>query len=361
MNRYGGMITRRLAMLGVGLSLVGWAGCGGGSRGTYVTQYPQWEHQQYQRIAVLPGRASTPQAVPAAGVLADRLTSQLAQNGGFTVLSRAEMKEVFAEQDLSRLADAVDEGTALPEGKIKIAQAIVAAKITDYKLIADRQQQTIPRYAVDRRGYPLRDRAGRRIIVGEDTMSVYRHGAEVEASVRVIDAATGKILLSHTARVAPKPRTSYNQPPSKTPEDMADLAVQELAVEFYKAIAPTRIRVKLKGDMLAIATDYYDGRYETVKKLSRSLAEFLLVVRDLPESCERNQFRVAIAAQEGRENLFEQEFIWSGSSGPEGISFHVPLETLTKAGVEKFVAKVYSGRDPQPILTRNFSLAAEKG
>jgi hypothetical protein len=345
----------------IGLAVAGLAGCGGGSRATYVTQYPQWEHEHYQRIAVLPGRASSPQGVHAAGVLADRLTTHLAQNGAFTVLSRTELKDVFAEQDLSRLADAVDEGTALPDDKIKIAQALVAAKITDYKLIADKERQTIPRYAVDRRGYPLRDRAGRRIVVGEDTVWIYKHGAEVEASVRVIDAATGKILLSHTARVAPKPRTARDRPPSKTPEDMAEVAVQELAVEFYKVIAPTRTQVKLKGDMLTIATDYFDGRYETVKKLPRALAEFLLVVRELPESCERNQFRVAIAAEEGRENLFEQEFVWSGSAGPEGVSFRVPTATLTKAGAEKFVAKIYSGRDPQPILTRSFSLEPEKG
>jgi hypothetical protein len=353
--------VRRAIALGVCVISALLAGCGGGERrATYVTHYPQWEYERYDRIAVLPGRAATPKAVRAAGVLADRLTTQLAQNGAFTVLSRAELRDVFAEQDLSRLADAIDEGTALPEEKLKIAQALVATKITDYKLISERQRQTIPQYALDRRGYPLRDRAGRRIVVGEDTVWTFKHGAEVEASARVIDAATGKILLSHTARIAPSPRTSRNEPPSRTPEDMAELAVAELATEFYKAIAPTRLKVKLGGDSLVIATDYYDGRYETVKKLPRSLPEFLLVVRRLPEACERNQFRVAIATDEGRENLFEQEFVWSGSAGPEGISYQVPMETLLKTGSEKFVAKIYSGRDPQPILTRSFSLATEK-
>jgi hypothetical protein len=355
------MTTRLAAALGLGLCFVGLGGCHGGSRASYVTQYPQWAYEQYQRLAVLPGRASTPQGVRAAGLMADRLTTQLAQNGAFTVLSRAELREVFAEQDLSRLADDVERGTALPEGQLKIAQALVAAKITDYKLIDERRQQTIARYAVDRRGIPLRDPAGRRIIVGQDVVWVYTRGAEVEASVRVIDAATGKILLSHTARVAPRPRTSRNQPSSRTPEEMAEAAVQELAVEFYKIIAPTRTRVKLKGDMLVIATDYFDGQYETVKKVPRALTEFIVAVRNLPETCERNQFRVAIAAETGRENLFEQEFVWSGSAGPEGISFRVPLETLISAGADKFLAKIYSDRDPQPILTRNFSLERAKG
>jgi hypothetical protein len=345
------MVKWRLGTLGLCLALIGFVGCGGGSsRASYVTQHPQWGYEHYERLAVLPGRASSPEAVGVAGLLADRLTTYLTQNKTFTVLSRAELRDVFAEQDLSRLADAVDEGTALPEDKLKIAQALVVTKITDYKLIADRSQQTIPRFAVDRRGRP--------IVVGQDVVWVYRHGAEVEGSVRVIDAATGKILLSHSARIAPRPRTSYNSPPGKTPEDMADLAVQELSVEFFKAVAPTRTKVKLKGDMLIVATDYFDGRYATPKKLPRDVPEFLLVVRNLPETCERNSFRVALAEADGRENLFEQEFTWSGSLGPEGASFRVPLETLTKTGAEKFIAKVYSDKDPQPILTREFALEA---
>jgi hypothetical protein len=309
----------------------------------------------------LPGRASTPEGVRAAGVLADRLTSELSENGAFTVLSRAELKQVFAEQDLSRLAEDVESGTVLPEGKLKAAQALVSTKITDYKLIDERRQETIPRFAVDPRGIPLRDPAGRRIIVGQDVVWVYTRGAEVEASVRVIDAATGKILLSHTARVAPRPRTSHDPASGRAAQDMAEAAVDELAVEFYKVIAPTRTKVKLKGDMLLVATDYFDGHYDTVKKVPRSASEFIVAVRDLPETCERNQFRVAIAAERGHENLFEQEFIWSSSAGPEGVSFRVPVETLTAAGADRFVAKIYSDGDPQPILTRNFALAAEKG
>lgn len=341
-------------------ALVGLAGCGE-RRGTVVTQFPRWNHEQYKRIAVLPGRATTPQAVPDAAVMADRLTTLLAQNGAFTVLSRTDMQSVFAEQDLSRLADAVDEGTALPEGKLEIAQALVSAKITDYKLIAERERQTIPRYARDRRGYVMLDRVGRPIIVGEDTVWLYKHGAEVEGSVHVVDAATGKLLLSHSARIAPRPRVSRDVPPGHTPEEMAAEAARELAIEFYKQIAPTETRVKLKGDMLAVATDYFDGRYRTTKKLPPTNAEFLLVVRDLPPECERNEFRVALAVQEGRENLFEEQFIWSGSLGPEGVSYKVPTTALTNTGAQKFVAKLYSGKDPQPILTREFSLDKPKG
>ena len=341
------------------LLLAGLAGCGRGGA-TLVTQFPRWDFEHYKRLAVLPTRVSTPQAAREAGVLTDRLTTLLTQSNTFTVLSRSDMQAVFKEQDLSRLADAVDSDTALPEGKIEIAQALVAPKITVYKLIAERSQQSIPVYARDRRGFVIMDRFGRPVIVGEEVVEIFTHGAEVEGSVRVIDAATGKVLLSHSASVRPKPKTGRGRPPSTTPEQMAAEAIRELAVEFAKTVAPTQIKVKLKADMLIVATDYFDGRYTIVKKVPRSANEFLLVVRDLPEECDRNSFRVAIAEVEGRENLFEQEFVWSGSSGPEGSAFHVPLETLSKAGSANFVAKLYSVGNPEPILKREFALVVEK-
>jgi hypothetical protein len=353
------MTPWRAAAVGVLALAAGLTGCGGG-RATYVTQVPQWNYQVYKRIAVLPPKVPDPRAAREAELLTDRLTTLLTGNGAFTVLSRSELKDVFKEQDLSKLVDAASEDQALPEGKIEIAQALVAAKITDYKLIADKEERSRPVYQTDRRGRVLLDRGGRPIVAGEEVVTIYRHGAEVEGSVRVIDAATGKILLSHSARVAPKPRTGYNRPPRETPEELAGDAMQELAVEFYKQVAPTRTKVKLKGDMLIVATEYYDGRYSDTKSLPTSCADFLLVVRDLPPECDRNQFRVTITEEEGRVNLFEQEFVWSGSAGAEGVCYKVPLEALTKTGGDRFVAKLYSGGDPEPILTRGFKLEVPK-
>ncbi len=335
------------------------AGCGGGS--AYVTRHPRWQYQHYDRIAVVPARPSDPRAAHDALLLADRLTTLLTQNGAFTVLSRSEMEAVFAEQDLSNLADAIDEGTALPAGKIKIAQALVVPKITDYELIKKRDQRTIPRYARDKRGRRLLDRSGRPIKVGEETVYIYTHGAEVEGRVHVVDAATGKILLSHSVRMPQRTKTNRGRPPSAAPEDIAAEAVRELSVDFYKRIAPTRVEVDLDSDMLVLATDYFDGRYDEVKKLVRSWADFILVVRELPEGCDRNDFRVAIAEEDGRQNLFEEEFTWSGSAGPEGITYRVPLAPLTATGGEKFVAKLYSVGSPEPVLERKFKLQQVEG
>lgn len=345
----------RQRVLGLGslilLALAG--GCGPRGGDTYVTRYPRWEFADYQRLAVLPGRATTPNAVRDASLLSERLTTLLSQNGTFEILSRADLKDVMKEQDLSLLADAIDEGTALPVGQVRIAQALVATKITDYKLIANREERRIPVYAFDRR-------TKRMIVTGEEVVTIYTAGAEVEGTVHLIDAATAKILLSHSRRIKPDEQTARNHPPDQSPEQIASAAARELAMEFYKVIAPTRTRVELDAKMLIIATGYFDGRYETPKRLPRDIESFMVVIRSLQAACERNDFRVGISAVEGNENLWEETFTWSGTTGPQGITFTVPLETLLTSGAPQFVVKLYSGQDPQPILRREFALVESR-
>lgn len=330
------------------------SGCGGGGsrREAVITVYPQWEFEGYERIAVMPGRAVVPAAVRDAGLLADRLTTLLQGSRKFEVLSRTELDQVFEEQDLAKIADAIDEGTALPTGRIRNAQAIVSTTLTDYVLIADSEVRREPRFALDARNRPY--------IAGYDEVLVFRHGAQVEGTVRVVDAATGRILLSHTARVAPRPKTARGAPPRETPQQIAAEAARELSVEFFKRIAPITIEVKLDRDMLFVATDYFDGRYRESRRLPLDIDDFYLVIRDLPEECQRNDFRVAISELEGRTNLFEAEFMWVGGLGPEGQSYRIPLQTLTATGGEQFVAKLYAGRDPRPILTSEFRLEIPK-
>lgn len=343
-------MRRSSAMTGGLLLVLTLCGCNGGGGGeAYIVRWPQWPYENYERLAVLPGRAVHPRATSEAHVLGDRLTTLLTQNGAFTVLSRAELADVFKEQDLALLATAVDEGTAMPAEQIEVAQALVVPSITDYQLIADRETRTIPIIKFDSKGRPR--------AVGERRVNVYRHAAEVEGSLRVVDASTGRILVSHTARIVPREKTATNRPPSTSPEELAALAVRELATEFARQIAPVRVEVDFDKDSLILATTYFDGEYDDFKKVPRDLPSFLLVVRELEPPCDRNEFRVAIAAEDTRANLFESEpFVWSGSSGPEGITFDIPADLLLESGAEKFVAKLYAIGNPEPVIERDFKL-----
>jgi hypothetical protein len=338
-------------------TLMALVGCGGGK--ALIVHHPNWNYEAYERIAVLPGSTLEPQAMTDAARLADQLETYLAGNGAFEVVSRANLRDVMQEQDLAKIPDMVDQGTAMPTGMIRIAQAIVDTRITEYRLTRTRQIEQVPVYARDRKGRVIR-RNGQPIVTGHQNVPVFTHAAEVGGSVRVIDTATSQILMSRATRVAPRPLTSRGEPPRATPEQIAAQAVQAMAVEFYQTIAPTRMEVRLKGDMLIVATGYFDGEYDETDKLSPALDSFLLVVRNLPEECIRNQFRVAISPKDGRMNLVDETFEWDGANGRRGLSFEVPMALLQGGGADEFEAKLYSGRDEKPVLERGFRIESDE-
>ncbi len=327
-------------------------GCSGHAGTAYIVHRPDWDYASYERVAVLPGRSEADGGADHAARLADRLTSLLADNGQFTVLSRGELADVFREQDLSRVADAIDEGTALPEGQIEVAQVLVSVCLTDYTLIQEKRRKQRPKIRFDRRGRP--------VSIGEETVTEFVHGAEVEGTLRVVDAASGRILLSHTERIAPRPHTRDKRPPDESPEELAEIAVRELGLEFYHKIAPTRVEVEFNEDSLIVATGYFDGRYHEEDRLPPGLDEVLLAVVDLPSECDRNAFRVAIAPEEVPRNIFESEaFVWSRGLGAEGERFSVPIDVLHDAAVPTFVAKLYSVGNPEPVIERPFELSKD--
>jgi hypothetical protein len=339
------------------LLLLAACGCGGGGKGAYITQFPNWDWQTYERVAVVPyhypkGKKGAAEAAQQATYMLEDL---LAANGNFTVLERGALKNVLTEQDLSQLADLADPSTVLPPGKVQIAQALVVGKITDFDLKAERVEKRRPVFAKDNRGRIRRDRHGRPIVVREEVIPIFRNEATVGGSVRVIDAATGKVIFAH--RVSPITYDDRQQgsPPRTTLAELAQEAAKEVAVDCYKHIAPINTKVKLKSDSLIVALDYYDGEYDKTNKVPTELDDFLLVVRNLPGECDRNPFRVAIAPEEGR-NIFEEEFVWSSNNPVRGQSWKVPVELLRSSGAEKFVAKLYSGAGEEPILDRDFKL-----
>jgi hypothetical protein len=345
-------MLRGLRALSFVLLLAAW-GCGGGGKSTYITQYPQWDWEEYERIAVVPfsfpaGEAGADEAARQA---THTLEDMLAANGNFTILERDALAKVLTEQDLSQLADLADPSTILPPGKVQIAQALVVGKITDLKTDVRREQKRIPVVVPGRRG--------RKAVVREEVVTVFRHEGTVAGGVRVIDAATARSLFAYSAQPITREEVHRGSPPSISPQELAAEAARELAAECYARIAPINIKVKLSGSSLLVALDYYDGEYDKTKEISTELDNFLLVVRELAPECNRNPFRVAIAPQGGR-NIFEEEFVWSSENAVRGKSWTVPVELLRTAGAEKFVAKLYSGNGEQPILDREFELKPPK-
>jgi hypothetical protein len=334
-------------------------GCGGsgGKRETLLTRHPQWEHESYKRIVVLPFQLADRRAADAAVQATSALEDALAANGFFTLLERAALKDVLTEQDLSRLADVADPSTVIPLGRIQAAQALVIGKITEFDIDARRIQDRRPIFARDPAGRILRDRFGRPIVAREEITESFRHSARVAGSVRVIDAATGRIVFSYRMQQPIElEEKRRGAPPAASPAELAAAAARQMATEFCNNLAPIRVEVELDGDMLLVARDYLDGEYDEIKKVPADAESFLVAVRKLPPPCNRNPFRLAIAPEDAR-NIWEQDFIWGGENPVRGVMFQVPVSVLRGHATRDFVLKLYSAGDEQPLLTRDFSLA----
>ncbi|MBL8880724.1 MAG: hypothetical protein JNG88_16545 [Phycisphaerales bacterium] len=349
-NRPGALALVILSLV-AGFATVG-CGRGGKARDADVVSYPKWPFQKYERLAVLPFQVSRRDAAGAADRLTAALVDDLSRNGAFKVMDRSSMKEVFTEQDLSNLADVSDPRTAIPQGRIEAAQALVIGRITTFDLVAERRPVRRPIYG--------RDSRGRRVISGYEERLEYRHAATVAATVRVIDAETGSLLFSHASQPVTLDESGHGRPPEESPEQLADEAVTALARQFYQQIAPTRQRVEFDTNMLLVALDYYDGRYEEARALPSNLDKFLVAVRGLPRSCDHNRFRVAITADGGRDDLFSTEFTWSARDGQSGQAWPVDMTAIARGGAGKYVVKLYSVGAPQPVLTRPFEIRAPK-
>jgi len=339
------------ASLAVALLLLACSGCAK-RRGASIVNHPNWEYQDYQRVAVLPFRCARPEAAEAARQAELHLIDQLSANGAFQVATRSDLSALMTEQDLSNLAGVADPSTAPPQGMVQVAQALIIGTITDFDLQREQRERSVPIIRLDRNGVPR--------VVGERRFMEYRHVARLGGNVRVVDAATGRVLVSHSLPPIEKDDAQANAPPRATPEELALDLAQELATEFCRKIAPQQVNVKLDSDCLIIASGYFEGRYEELKKVPTSLPEILLVARDLPKACDRNQFRLAISPKDGREYLVEHEFTWSPTLGHRGEIVQVPVSKLTAAGGERFVAKLFSIGNDRPILERDFSLVPPK-
>lgn len=351
----------RVALPLMTLALTALTGCGGGgSKESVIVHKPDWAFEKYKRIAVLPTKCSDPRAKSHGDHLTARLTEMLANNGAFSVVEKERFRDVMTEQDLSKLADVTNPDTALPEGAIEVAQVLVLPAITTYDLKATKAERRQPVYQYDRRGMVLRDRAGRPLVAGERVSTEFTHGARVSGTVRVVDAATGRTLMSHSVTNVGDETSHWNSPPDESPEDIATKAVDEMATEFYKHIAPTRMEVEFSSDNLLVALDYFDGKYETISKVPWNAEKILAVARDLPPACNRNDFRLEVFTAASKDSIASQEFTWSPSTGKRGVALEVAIAKLKNSGEVEFVAKLYSAGDDEPVLTKKFSLEVPK-
>lgn len=324
---------------------------------TVIVRAPEWDYRKFERIAVAPFGCSDPRGAAAAEALHDRIVAGLTACRAFTIMSRADLRQVMQEQDLANLSDAVDPATRITPGKIQAAQLLLVGKVTAYDASRERFEKSVPRLSLERTG-----RRGVAPALREERVAAYRHRVRLGASLRLLDTATGETVYSCAAGPVEKSEEKTGRAPDEDIPELRAEAIGELSAALLGKIAPSRIEVELDSDMLLVATDYFDGKYEDTRKIPADRRTFLVAVVGLPAECAGNPFRLVIALHDGRESLIEREFTWPADAGARGVQFEIDSGALlgkTSERKPEFVAKLYAGVDAPPLLERKFRVERE--
>ncbi len=347
------MNCRRPWMVLVVVSTACWlgaAGCGeGGERKNRIVvyRYPEFYQPELKRIAVLPFR-NPPQARGAGRRISDQVATALTKNRTYEVYTRTHLADILAERDLAD-AGIIDAEVAMQIGQAKSVQALVCGSCDHYEVVTHNETrfQPVPVWGRNPQGQPVIVRWK------QEPYTWTVHEAVVKCNVVVIDALTGRHIW---AANEPSSVSVSGSPPKGNPRDLLAAAENDQIARIIRALAITRTEVKLKGDVLRTAADFYDARWQWQDRFL-PMDEQIIVAVKLPPEADRNNFRITIVPKESRGILAEQSFVWSKAHDRRGFPFAVK-DIFEKAGLGEYKAKLYSG--PEPIATRSFQIVQKR-
>ena len=327
----------RLAVIS-SLLLVSLAGCG---KKIVVVQYPPFEAEGLETIAVMPFRNQT--TVDSAGqIIADKLAAAMMANGSYTVYSRNDLRALTDEADLQL---ALGDGTATPTDfqRLTRVQAILTGSVNVYAGTTNSQRRREPVY-----GYTNN---GKRYIQGYRDFVWTVNEANVSVTASLIRVRDGQTLYA-TPQAATARRHLEGSPPSKDCFALANEATTDVVQQLLEQFAPVRKEVRISPDAIKTASELYDNAWTYTDRFSRDTEKMYAVVT-LPPICERNKFRLTVVRKDQREDLASQEFVWDCQYKSFGYVFS-PREIAAKAGPGEYELKLYSG--PEPVAKRAFRI-----
>ena len=320
-------------------------GCSGKKKAIPIVSYPSFWTPKLKRVAILPFKNYS-RYRGAGRIISDKLDALLTTNKTYQVYSREHLRQVLAEQDLAA-TDMINSATAVKLGRLASVQAIIVGAVTRYEgsTRSETRYNQVPRFRRNRRGQMVI--AGYRSVPYRWT----RHEGTCEANAKIISTETGKVLDSFSES---QMRYAQGRSPRVSRSMLMTQAAQAVAWRLLANVAVTRQFIQPPKNALALASGYFDGKWDYLKTLKPNQS-FYVVVR-LTNKCDRNRFKVAIAraGDDVRSNLWEKQFAWRAGQGTWQIKLAASKLISAAAGEGEFILKLYSG--PSPVLTKKFKI-----
>jgi hypothetical protein len=340
------MNARRRFVPLVLLLLVGFA-LGGCTKKMIILQVPRFYDASLRSIAVVPFRSPTDKGV-AGRIIADQLAAALQANGTYTVYNRNDLKTLIDERDLSAATSDDPLMAAQTLQKLGKVQAVLTGSVNTYAAKSLKQPRREPIYRYDKR-------TGNQYVVGYRSYEYIFNSGTVSVTGALIRLSDGETIFSTPVPVSAN-RSCNAERPRYSDVECLTVATREVVGRLVEEFAVVRKQVKLNiRKALRTASGLYDDKWTHADKFNADATEMIVVV-NLPTSCDRNRFRLVIVRGRQQDVLVAKEFTWSRSNPSRGIGFEFsPREIARKGGGPgRYTVKFYNG--PTPILSHGFRI-----
>jgi len=337
------IVTRRVAPLLLTALMV----AGGCDKKIIIHQTPAFYNPNIKSIAVLPFRnESTARSMNPGNIIADKLAAALRANGTYRVYSRNELKTLMDEADLQAALSGKASGADF--SRMMNVDAILTGAVTTYAATSQNRsvQKPVYNYAPDGTAYVART----------ISQTFTRNEANVAATASLLRKSDSATLHSTPGPVH-RQYWADGSPPRLDVYGCAAVASDQVVALLVEQFAVVRKEVKIKSKAIQTATGLYDNKWDFEKKF-KTTDEKMIVVVELPPSCDRNRFRLTIVRKGERVDLAEKVFTWTTKYRTFGYNFS-PRDIAAKGGGPgDYVVKFYSG--PEPVLERKFKIVAPR-
>jgi TolB-like protein len=327
---------------------------GGCTQQIEITQYPDFYNPDdpstnIQSLAVLPFRNQAPDAdkAKAGDAVAENLAGLLSQTKTYRdVYNRNNLSALFDEQDLQVLMGGDPAASADRFKKHTQVDAIVTGAVTTWASSTSRRTQQMPQYAFNPKTKQM-------YISHYLPVTITRNEGNVSVTATVTRVSDGAPI--HSSPPMQGHFVSEGQSPTLDQfgclRQASNIAVRGLLEQF----AIVRKTITVPHSAFQTATDLYDGEWN-YESTFKTTDKRMFVVLKLPDSCDRNRFRITIVREDQRNDLALQNIVWAEGKSQlgEGYEFD-PSEIARKGGGPgTYVAKFYPG--PEPKLFAKFKI-----
>jgi hypothetical protein len=299
-------------------------GCAGPR--VWIEVIPQFDYQKIQTVAVLPFENSS--SCPDAGeIISEKLTSLLLQRGPYKIVPAGAPQVDIQKESVSQEGD-MDPSVALELGRSAGAEALLTGTVLNYK--GDRFHE-VRFYGEPFAFDDYMDMDG--LYYDEAPVDWYKIDGVVEASVRLIDASTGKVIWfdSRTGTAS-----SYGSPPAMGEAEVLNEAANSAVRKLLLGLIPHEQRVRVPRGSIVVCGAFISHAVDIRSDYTAGDGS-LYVVIELDKEFAGNAIVLQIEKADTGAIISTEQYVWGKTDDVHAFKENIAA-LVAKGGLGKYRA-----------------------